>query len=81
MVAGALLFAMMRLFLPVAGNDRWRRPPAWAFIIGRAGIELFPGLVGVGWGIFLTLLILFRRSAEPKTVAAISPSFILGSLK
>ena len=77
LVAGALLFAMVRLFLPVSGTDKLRSPPAWAVIVAGAGIGFLSGLIGVGGGIFLTPLILFCRWAEPKTAAAVSAPFIL----
>tara|TARA_B100001113_G_C21109076_1_gene622374 strand:- start:1706 stop:2464 length:759 start_codon:yes stop_codon:yes gene_type:complete len=41
-----------------------------------AGIGFFSGVIGVGGGIFLSPLILLKRWAEPKNVAATSALFI-----
>ncbi len=41
-----------------------------------AGIGLMSGVVGVGGGIFLSPIILLKRWADPKTVAATSALFI-----
>lgn len=41
-----------------------------------AGIGLLSGIIGVGGGIFLSPIILMKRWADPKTVAATSALFI-----
>lgn len=78
LVAAALVFAAVRLFLPgtMEGAER-RPPPVWGIVVAGAAIGFVSGLIGVGGGIFLTPLILFCRWAEPKTAAAVSAPFIL----
>lgn len=77
LVAAALLFAALRLFLPVRVAAQRRPPPVWAIIMAGAAIGLLSGLIGVGGGIFLTPLMLLRGWADPKTAAAVSAPFIL----
>lgn len=76
LVAGALVFAAGRLFLPAPQRTEVRPPPVWAVVLAGAGIGFVSGLIGVGGGIFLTPLILFCRWAETKTAAAVSAPFI-----
>lgn len=76
LVAAALAFAAIRLFLPAPARAEVRRPPVWAIVIGGAAIGFFSGLIGVGGGIFLTPLLLFCRWADTKTAAAVSAPFI-----
>lgn len=77
LVAVALAFAAVRLFLPAAVKSALRPPPVWAVLTAGASIGFVSGLIGVGGGIFLTPLILFCRWADPKTAAAVSAPFIL----
>ena len=77
LVAAALVFAAVRLFLPgTMGGAERRPPPVWGIVVAGAAIGFVSGLIGVGGGIFLTPLILFFRWAEPKTAAAVSAPFI-----
>lgn len=76
LVAGALVFAAGRLFLPAPQQTDVRPPPVWVVVFAGAGIGFVSGLIGVGGGIFLTPLILFCRWAETKTAAAVSAPFI-----
>lgn len=76
LVAGALAFAAIRLFLPAPQRAEPRPPPLWAVVIAGAAIGFASGLIGVGGGIFLTPLILFCRWSDTKTAAAVSAPFI-----
>lgn len=76
LVAGALAFAAIRLFLPAPQRTELRLPPAWAVVFAGAAIGFGSGLIGVGGGIFLTPLILFCRWSDTKTAAAVSAPFI-----
>jgi hypothetical protein len=76
-VAGALVFAAGRLFLPAAASAKVRPPPAWAIVVAGTGIGFVSGLIGVGGGIFLTPLLLFCHWSEARTAAAVSAPFIL----
>lgn len=76
LVAVALAFAAVRLFLPMPQRIEVRTPPIWAVVIAGAGIGFVSGLIGVGGGIFLTPLILFCRWSETKAAAAVSAPFI-----
>ena len=77
LVAAALLFAALRLFLPVRAAGQLRPPPVWAIVVAGAAIGFVSGLIGVGGGIFLTPLMLFCGWADTKTAAAVSAPFIL----
>jgi hypothetical protein len=76
LVAVALAFAAVRLFLPMPQRTEVRPPPVWAVVLAGAGIGFVSGLIGVGGGIFLAPLLLFCRWAETKTAAAVSAPFI-----
>ena len=76
LMALALVFAAVRLFLPAPQRTEVRPPPVWAVVLAGAGIGFVSGLIGVGGGIFLTPLILFCRWSDTKTAAAVSAPFI-----
>ncbi len=76
LVAGVLVFAAGRLFLPAAAPTQVRPPPWWAVLAAGAGIGFVSGLIGVGGGIFLTPLLLVCRWSEAKAAAAVSAPFI-----
>lgn len=76
LVAAALIFATVRLFITVQDQQKTKDPPLWAIIVSGAIIGLFSGLIGVGGGIFLTPLLLICGWANIKTAAAVSAPFI-----
>lgn len=77
LVAAALAFAAVRLFLPAPEKTALRPPPLPAVVAVGAATGFVSGLIGVGGGIFLTPIILLCRWADPKTAAAVSAPFIL----
>ncbi len=76
LVAAALLFATIRLFITVQDQPKIKDPPIWAILLSGSIIGLFSGLIGVGGGIFLTPLLLICGWANIKTAAAVSAPFI-----
>ena len=76
LVALALAFAALRLFLPAKPAAEMRPPPWWAILLAGAMIGLASGLIGVGGGIFLTPLIILCGWAQPQAAAAVSAPFI-----
>ncbi|TAN41034.1 MAG: sulfite exporter TauE/SafE family protein [Nitrospirae bacterium] len=73
-----LLFAAFQLFRHTQKRaDIDSRPvPLSAAILWGAGIGLLSGLTGVGGGIFLSPLLLFKGWANPREAAGISAAFI-----
>lgn len=76
LIALTLVFATVRLLLPVRGGAPLRLPPWWAVVLSGAAMGFLSGLIGVGGGIFLTPLLLLCRWADTKTAAAVSAPFI-----
>lgn len=77
LVGLVLLFSAARLFWK-PGDPVTTRPPTVPVALGAgAGIGFLSGLTGTGGGIFLTPLMLLRKWATTKTVAATSVLFIL----
>jgi uncharacterized protein len=77
LVAVVLVFAALRLVLPVNNDAAAATKPAWwAVVLLSPLIGLVSGLVGVGGGIFLTPLLLLCGWARPKEAAAVSAPFI-----
>lgn len=76
LVAAALAFAAVRLFVAVNDQQKISTPPIWVIIIAGASIGFISGLIGVGGGIFLTPLLLICGWAKMKTAAAVSAPFI-----
>jgi uncharacterized membrane protein YfcA len=82
LVGLVLLYAAVRLLW-----STWARqgvstevvlaPPLLPAVVLGSGIGLLSGLIGVGGGIFLTPLLLFRRWAETRRAAGVSAAFIL----
>jgi len=76
-VGAVLLFSAVGLLTrPTADDDRGAPARPVSLTLG-AGIGLVSGLTGVGGGIFLAPILLYRRWARPGTVAAVSAVFIL----
>lgn len=76
-LAGALVFAAVRLSLPSPPSSGATRPiPLGLALPIGAAIGLLSGIVGVGGGIFLSPLLILFRWADPKQTAATSASFI-----
>lgn len=76
-----LLYAAYRLFRASQNNGVVEVQPiplGSALILG-AVIGLLSGLTGVGGGIFLTPILLFRHWAEPRTASGVSAPFILAN--
>jgi uncharacterized membrane protein YfcA len=76
LVAVALAFAVIRLFVRVSGSATFKSPPPWAIVAAGASIGLLSGMIGVGGGIFLTPLLLICGWSDVKTAAAVSAPFI-----
>jgi uncharacterized membrane protein YfcA len=72
-----LLYAAIRLFVPIHGTEQSRRPSIrWIVVLGVL-IGFLSGIIGVGGGIFLSPLVLLFGWATAKQTAAISAPFIL----
>ena len=79
LLAAVLIYSAGYLFWPKAepaDDPRLRPPVAPALLIG-AFIGLLSGITGIGGGIFLSPLLLFRRWADTRTTAGVSAGFIL----
>ncbi len=76
-VGAVLLFSAVGLLTRPAGDEALRPPPRPVSLGLGAAIGLVSGLTGVGGGIFLAPVLLYRRWAPPCAVAAISAPFIL----
>jgi uncharacterized membrane protein YfcA len=79
-VGVVLLFAAYRLFrLSGAMQEAPAEQtlPLAPAVASGAGIGLLSGLTGVGGGIFLTPLLLFKRWAQTRKAAGVSAAFIL----
>ena len=76
LLAAALAFAAVRLFVTVRDQHKISTPPIWAVVLAGASFGFFSGLIGVGGGIFLTPLLLTCGWANMKTAAAVSAPFI-----
>lgn len=80
LLAAALLFAALRVFIAAAPEDapRLAPPPGLRLTLPVGGlIGLLSGIVGVGGGIFLSPLLILSRWASLKQAAAASAGFIL----
>lgn len=78
----ALLFSGLRFFflpaLPKDVENERVRPPSPVLAAASGGLlGLFSGIVGIGGGVFLSPLIIFKRWATVKQTAAISAFFIV----
>ena len=72
-----LLYAAIRLFVPINGNEQSKKPVLFIVLIAGTLIGFFSGMIGVGGGIFLSPLILLLGWTTAKQTAAISAPFIL----
>jgi len=76
-VGVVLLYAAIRLFVPVTGNEQTKKPILFIVLFAGVAIGFFSGIIGVGGGIFLSPLILLLGWTTAKQTAAISAPFIL----
>jgi uncharacterized membrane protein YfcA len=76
-VGAVLLFSAFGLIVRPAVEQARGAPPPWLSLPIGAAIGLVSGLTGVGGGIFLAPVLLYRQWAPPCTVAALSAAFIL----
>lgn len=81
LLAAALLFASLRLFLNPSFRVKEESVPVPPFLafFGGALIGLLSGIVGVGGGIFLSPLLLLFGLADAKTTASVSSVFIIAN--
>ena len=76
-VGAVLLFAAIRLCIPIQGAEKTNQPVVLVLVLAGAIIGFFSGVIGVGGGIFLSPLILLLGWTNAKQTAAISAPFIL----
>lgn len=76
-VGAILIFASVRLFVPIRGNECTRTPALFVMCFAGGIIGLLSGLIGIGGGIFLSPLILLLGWANAKETAAVTAPFIL----
>jgi hypothetical protein len=76
-VGAILLFAAIRLFVPIRGNEKSTSPHICAAIFAGLVIGFGSGVIGVGGGIFLSPLVLILGWATAKQTATITAPFIL----
>lgn len=72
-----LLYASIRLFIPIRGQEQTRSTPIVAVLVAGIVIGMLSGVIGIGGGIFLSPLVLLFGWATAKQTAAISAPFIL----
>ena len=75
-LALALCFAFLRLFMTLKKSDQIKETHLIILLLTGSSIGFFSGLIGVGGGIFLTPLVILLAWASPKSAAAISAPFI-----
>jgi len=76
-VGAVLLFSAVGLLVRATADDERGAPARPVSLALGAGIGLVSGLTGVGGGIFLAPILMYRRWARAGTVAAVSAVFIL----
>lgn len=81
LLAAVLLYSAYYLYSPrtVPVDDPNLRPPMGAALVSGAAIGLLSGLTGIGGGVFLSPLLLFKRWAATRVVAGVSALFILAN--
>jgi uncharacterized membrane protein YfcA len=72
-----LLYAAIRLFVPIKGNEQSKQPSIMLIMFIGVLIGIPSGIIGIGGGIFLSPLILLLGWTTAKQTAAISAPFIL----
>lgn len=78
LLAAVLLFACIRMAMPLRGAENHRDLPSLLISLPVGGaIGLLSGIVGVGGGIFLSPILILCRWADTKSTAAASAFFIL----
>jgi len=77
LVGGVLLVSAVRFVFTPRDPETVTPPRAAVALATGAGLGLLSGLTGTGGGIFLTPLMMWRRWATTKVVAATSAAFIL----
>ncbi len=76
-IAVFLLYAAIRLFIPLSGKEQSVQPPILGVFISGALIGLTSGIIGIGGGVFLSPLLILLGWATAKQTASISAPFIL----
>ena len=77
LVGIVLLYAALRLCIPLHGDEKTQRPKIPMIIFAGITIGFLSGIIGIGGGIFLSPLILLLHWTTAKQTAAISAPFIL----
>ncbi|AQP43871.1 sulfite exporter TauE/SafE family protein [Tessaracoccus flavus] len=79
LLAAVLIYSAGYLFWPKAdpADDPGMRPPVLPALAIGAFVGLLSGVTGIGGGIFLSPILLFRRWADTKTTAGVAAAFIL----
>ncbi|MBC8421752.1 sulfite exporter TauE/SafE family protein [bacterium] len=72
-----LLYAAIKLFIPIDGHEKTTKPNGVAVLIAGVVIGFLSGIIGIGGGIFLSPLVLLLGWTTAKQTAAISAPFIL----
>ena len=72
-----LLYAAIRMFIPLKGNEQTKHLPIPAILLIGVLVGFPSGIIGIGGGIFLSPLIILLGIANAKQTAAISAPFIL----
>lgn len=76
LLAAAIRMAVLPAVAGETGHDEGVPPPPWTRTVIGAAIGLVSGIVGVGGGIFLSPLLIWRRWSGVRTAAAAAAVFI-----
>ncbi|MBI1952653.1 MAG: sulfite exporter TauE/SafE family protein [Candidatus Omnitrophica bacterium] len=77
LLAGVLAAAAWRLWIKLPESTAQAAPSLAVALPSGAGVGFLSGMVGIGGGIFLSPLLLFKKWASPKQASATSAFFIL----